>query len=392
MIRSAFGRSLVFASLIICAASRVPAQAADPIVIPAKFDTSTEHVLIPVSIGGSTFWCNPDTGFSALIAPDRAKAVKAGLRVAPGVSTPDGNPPSPGDSSATANVLVGGVTFADYSIIVRTLPEEAPDMDCIMGVALLRRFVVEFDHMTPRLILHERGSYRPPSDMTSVPLLFRSNPTVPYVDIELRLSGGAPQLFRVVPDTGAAFYGAVFVGDAMTRVRSQLPSVSAITYSDSRITQLIAARPASISVGPFTMQKPVIALLEGTVGGGGIADGVLGSGFLRRFTAAFDFEGRRMYLKPNERLSGPHLFDASGIGLIRHGDRTVVYDVLADSPGSAAGVRKGDVLLEIDGGTASALTPVELRSLLNVDGATRRLGLEREGQRLVIEVRLKARL
>ena len=228
--------------------------------------------------------------------------------------------------------------------------------------------------------------------MTSVPVLFRSNPTVPYVDIELRLSGGAPQLFRVVPDTGAAFYGAVFVGDAMTRVRSQLPSVSAITYSDSRITQLIAARPASISVGPFTMQKPVIALLEGTVGGGGIADGVLGSGFLRRFTAAFDFEGRRMYLKPNERLSGPHLFDASGIGLIRHGDRTVVYDVLADSPGSAAGVRKGDVLLEIDGGTASALTPVELRSLLNVDGATRRLGLEREGQRLVIEVRLKARL
>jgi hypothetical protein len=35
----------------------VSAQAADPIVIPAKFDTSTEHVLIPVSIGGSTFWC-----------------------------------------------------------------------------------------------------------------------------------------------------------------------------------------------------------------------------------------------------------------------------------------------------------------------------------------------
>ena len=60
------------------------------------------------------------------------------------------------------------------------------------------------------------------------------------------------------------------------------------------------------------------------------------------------------------------------------------------SPGSAAGVRKGDVLLEIDGGTASALTPVELRSLLNVDGATRRV-LEGERQRLVIEVRLRAR-
>jgi two-component system, NtrC family, response regulator AtoC len=33
-------------------------------------------------------------------------------------------------------------------------------MDCIMGVALLRRFVVEFDHMTPRLLFHERASMR----------------------------------------------------------------------------------------------------------------------------------------------------------------------------------------------------------------------------------------
>ena len=32
---------------------------------------------------------------------------------------------------------------------------------------------------------------------------------------------------------------------------------------------------------------------------------------------------------PMERLSQPHLFDASGIGLIRRGDWTVVYDVLA---------------------------------------------------------------
>ena len=99
-----------------------------------------------------------------------------------------------------------------------------------------------------------------------------------------------------------------------------------------------------------------------------------------------------MYIKPNQRLSEPHLFDASGIGLIRRGDRTVVYDVLANSPGSAAGVRKGDVLLEVDGSTASALTPVELRNLLNMDGATCRLVLDREGQRLVIEVRLRSRL
>ena len=123
-------------------------------------------------------------------------------------------------------------------------------MDCIMGLALLRRFVVEFDHVTPRLILHERASYRPPSDMTSVPLVFRSNPTVLYVDIELT-SGGAPRMFRVVPDTGAAFYGAVFVGDAMTRVRSQLPSVPAITL------QRCANHPAHRGAAGLDQRWPV---------------------------------------------------------------------------------------------------------------------------------------
>lgn len=69
-----------------------------------------------------------------------------------------------------------------------------------------------------------------------------------------------------------------------------------------------------------------------------------------------------------------------------------VYDVLADSPGAAAGVRKGDVLLEIDGRAASTSTPIELRNLLNVDGAMRRLVLERDGQRMTVDVRLRSRL
>jgi hypothetical protein len=239
-------------------------------------------------------------------------------------------------------------------------------------------------------VLYDRESYRPPADMTSIPMVFRTNPRVPFIDIQVTLTGATPQTLRVVPDTGAAYYGLVLVGDAMTRARSQVTAVPAITYADSRIAQLVAARPVSISVGPFTMQKPVIAMLAGTIGG--IDDGVLGSGFLRRFTAAFDFEGRRMYLKPNERWTQPHAFDASGIGLIRRAGQTVVYDVLADSPGLAAGVRAGDILLEIDGRAASAFTPVELRDLLNVDGSTRRLVLERDGQRMTVVVRLSSRL
>jgi hypothetical protein len=123
-------------------------------------------------------------------------------------------------------------------------------MDCIMGVALLRRFVVEFDHMTPRLVLHDRAAWRAPDDAETVPLVFRANPNVPYVDIELVLAGGrATAPLRVVPDTGAAFYAAALVGDAAKRVQAELLTVPALTYTDSRVTQLFAARPVAIRVG-----------------------------------------------------------------------------------------------------------------------------------------------
>ena len=120
----------------------------------------------------------------------------------------------------------------------------------------------------------------------------------------------------MVPDTGAAFYGAVLVGDAAARVRPQMPIASAITYPDpqaGRITQLLAARPRALMLGSFTVPDPVVAIVQGNLGSGGaIADGLLGSGFFRRFTVAFDFDGRTLYLTPNEHFPQPHIFDASG--------------------------------------------------------------------------------
>jgi len=366
-----------------------------PIAIAAKFDTSTEHLLIPVAIAGHEFWCNPDTGFSALIALDRSKAAAAGLTTGLGIPTPDGNPPSAGDNSTTATITVGGVELGSRSIIVRTFPEEAPDMDCVLGVALLRRFVVEFDHTTPRLLLHDRATYRPPPDMQKIPLLFRPNPNVPYCDIELLLPDRTSLPLRVVPDTGTAFYGAALVGDAVRRVQAATTSVAAMTYPDpqsGRVTQLVAARPSAIRLGALAVEQPVIALVQGTLGGGGIADGLLGSGFFRRFTVAFDFDGHAMYLEPNSRLRQPHVLEGTGIGFIRRNGQYVVFQVLEDSPGAAAGVKPGDVLLQVDGRGAPGLTPVGLRDLLSRAGEWRRLLLERDGRRLMVRLQLKRRI
>jgi hypothetical protein len=289
--------------VLVASTPRIVAQEARPIIIDGKFDTATEHVLIPVQIGGRQFWCNPDSGYSALVSLDRAKTLAAGLPISAGVPTPDGNLPGSGDSSATVDIVVGGVTIPAFPVIVRRFPPEAPDMDCIMGVALLRQFVVEFDHMRPRLTLHPRAAYQPPAGAARVPLLFRSNPRVPYIDVQLTLSDGVPRILRVIPDTGTSFYGAVLIGDAAESARTRTRTAPAVVFPDpntpNRVFQLDAARASAITIGSFTVNEPVIALLGGSLGAdGSLANGTLGSGVLRRFTVAFDFEGGAMYLAP----------------------------------------------------------------------------------------------
>jgi predicted aspartyl protease len=381
------------AAALLMAPTPAAIRAATPITIEGKFDTATEHLLIPFDMNGTRFWCNVDTGFSALVAVDRAKAMRAGIVEKPAVPTPDGNAPSGGDGSASVLLTVGTLTFTDQAVIVRNLPAEAPDMDCIVGAALLRDYVIEFDQVTPRLRLHERQGFTPPSGAAAVPLVFRTNPTVPFVRLALTLPDGTRQELQTVVDTGAAYYALAVVPAVTARLRAVMPTaerpVTAHT-AGSEVT-LVAARPPSIVIGPFTVREPVIALVSSGLGGG-IDDGVLGNGFLRRFTMTIDFAGRQMYLLPNERFPASQAFDASGVGFRPTAEGYDVEVVLPDTPAARAGLQRGDRLMTIDSMPAAGLTPVELRDRLSRPGVDCELSLMRAGALMRIVLVLQRRL
>jgi hypothetical protein len=77
-----------------------------------------------------------------------------------------------------------------------------------------------------------------------------------------------------------------------------------------------ASRPHALTVGDFTITQPLVALVRSGLGGG-MDDGLLGVGFLRRFTAAFHYQAHRLYLRPNRRFREVQGFDASGVSF-RH--------------------------------------------------------------------------
>jgi hypothetical protein len=379
----------MLASIVVALSAQA---AAGTWAVPTKFDTATTHLLMQVHVNGTPLWCNLDTGFSALMAIDRAKAVKAGVKETAGQPTPDGNPPNTGDGHATARISVGPATLENQPVIVRRLPAGVPDMDCIMGAGVLRQYVIEFDHTTPRITLHDRAGYRPPTGAVTIPLIFRTNPNVPFVRVEVESAGGQRHPLQVVFDTGTSYYALAVVAPASTRIREAVPTARHPSQAESGSgpVSLVAGRPASVSVGPFSVKAPVVALVSSSLAS--VDDGTLGAGFLSQFTVGFDLEGRQAYLTPNATFGRTHAFDASGMGFRRVENGFEVETVIPDTPAARAGLQTGDLLLTIDGVAAGRLTSNELRDRLSRSDVRCELTVRRGDKTMPVSLMLERRL
>lgn len=262
-----------------------------PIVIDGRLDTATELLLIPVRIGAARLWCALGTGLSGLLVVDPMHADR--FTVGTGRQYPDGTQPNPIDRSATADVSVGPISLGAQNVIVRDIADEAPEMECVFGAGLLRRFVIEFDYTTPRVRLFEPAAFRPAPGAMQVPLILRTNPNVPFVRVNVRLADGTEQTTQLVADTGAASFAAAFVDPAAARLRESVRVTAPVPHvvnGPFGPLELSAARPAALVIGPVTLSHPVIALIQSNLSSG-VDDGLLGYGFFRRFTATFDYRG-----------------------------------------------------------------------------------------------------
>ncbi len=391
MKRSIF--TFLFVLLVIGQNTYAWAQNVDStITLPTRVDPSTEQLLIGVDVAGARLWCSLDTGFSALVAMDRTKAQRAGIVEAAGKPTPDGNRTFRGDGRATATLQVGPITMRDQPITVRDFSTNAPDMDCVMGAALLRSHVIEFNYEAARVRLHAATGFTVPPGASTVPLIFRTNPSVPFVPVHVDLADGSSRDLQTVVDTGTTYYALAVAPLASTWMRERIATTTIPEHSStaSGSVQLVSARLRSVKVGSLSVEEPVIALVgEGLIG---VDDGLLGLGFLRRFTVWIDFNGRAMHLAPNRNIAAPHLFDASGLGLKRVADGYEVNDVFPGTPAASADIRLGDRLIAIDGQRATKLGFAAVRERLSRAGRRCELILQRGEHRLVKNLTLATRL
>ncbi|HWF37837.1 MAG TPA: PDZ domain-containing protein [Candidatus Acidoferrales bacterium] len=123
--------------------------------------------------------------------------------------------------------------------------------------------------------------------------------------------------------------------------------------------------------------------------------GMIGAGFLSRFTAVFDYPHQQLILTPNSHFNSDDQEDKSGITVVAKGSALHNFEVVNVNPGSPtakAGIQKGDVIAGVDQDAAADMTLAELRDLFRQIGHKYNLSIERNGQSRQIAVEMKRQL
>jgi membrane-associated protease RseP (regulator of RpoE activity) len=111
------------------------------------------------------------------------------------------------------------------------------------------------------------------------------------------------------------------------------------------------ARGKMLKLGTVDVPCPVIAIPVAAAGTPPRTDvdGNVGIGILRQFAVTYDLPNDALYFERYVNFGTPDITDRGGLWVERGGEGFNVVDVVATGPAAQAGLKSGDVIVEVNG-------------------------------------------
>lgn len=136
-------------------------------------------------------------------------------------------------------------------------------------------------------------------------------------------------------------------------------------------------RAGVVKVGPFTFERPLVALSPPSTGEDYIFTGMVGLGILSQMNLSSDVSAKALWAQPSGASHPTRVnYALSGLWLIERDGRVVVDDIGTGSPAKSAGVVVGDVVPDMS--LAKAIATITGRQGQEVVLAMERGGVPRE--------------
>jgi predicted aspartyl protease len=351
-------------------------------------DVAGNRVFVKARVNGSEpAWFMLDTGAETSVIT-REFATKLGLRSQGAMSTIGSG--GSANMSLLKDVVFGlpGVDVPSKTVAVldfsQLLPSLGHDMAGLLGYDVISRFVLRIDYQNEIIGLSDPNSFKYSGTGIEIPLGFTGN--YPQIAVKIVLTGRSPIETMAIIDTGANNLLLTTQFVELHKVLSAVgKTVPKPTLGVGGGSDAVQGRISAIQIGPYTLKEPVALLMQGENGGMSNSSfgANVGAAILSRFVSTFDYERRQLFLEPSSNFTAPFPVDGSGLQLLHEGKdfKTIRVDgVQSDSPAAAAGIQKGDIITEIDGRSASSLNLDQIEQLLEDNGRSYRLTLQRSGK------------
>jgi predicted aspartyl protease len=314
------------------------------------FDLANNHIYIDGAVDGKPVRLMFDTGAGNLLTPAAAKRLglaNKGKFASGGVGEQLNNL----GFARAKQVRIGAATLAAPVFAVTDLGDlpkvEGVPLDGLVGYEMFRRFGVTIDYAKQQLTLSEPKKFIPPPGAAALTFSLDGHHAV----IPGTLDGMPVRLIVDTGSRGSLVMTAAFVHahDLITRYGASPEAVTGWGVNGGSRGR--PARFGTLRLGGLDIDGIVGDLFIGDKGGLANPDwsGDLGGDILRRFTLAFDYANKKIYLAPNADIGKPYAFDRSGLWLLVDGDALKVVDVAKDSAAEHAGLHIADRINSIDG-------------------------------------------
>jgi len=206
----------------------------------------------------------------------------------------------------SAGFRVGNTSMEKQRIILlqSNLAKEWPTSG-VIGYSLLGHYAVEINYDSKVMLLHEFGQIRPDESWRAIPIYFKEN-QIPWIEAGISTEGEEPVVIQLYIDC-AARENIELLEKPMMNIR--LPRETTNSYLGTGLSGDIYGKRGRISrfiLGPYQIDSLDVSIAQADVRSKQPgADAIVGSGLLSRFNVIFDYQNKKLYLKPNSRYTPP---------------------------------------------------------------------------------------
>jgi hypothetical protein len=308
------------------------------------------------------------------------------------------------ESKSNKIVLNRKISISDKTIFVlkedifNLTRQTGTKINGLLGFDFFSDYITEIDYSKRKIKFYKRESFVPPSDFGRMPMTIENQKM--YIQLSILETVSERRAIKMFIDTGAEL-SAWF--QTLTNKAIEIPEKSI----QGRIGQGFSgeitgyfARVPQICIANFCVKDPVVAFPEpaaiSEIIKNSDRDGTIGSQLLSRFDLIIDVFSKNFYFKPNRNFKKPFVYNIAGIEVLQTLIQLSYFEVVNvwnDSPAQKAGVKTGDIVLEINNVNIFKYSLSELRGYFEKPSKRPlQLLLSRDGKKILVKINMEAKI